>query len=108
MQSRIITNDKSNSMIYSTIDQKYIVKTIGKTEKEIFLNILLDSYCKRILQNKQSKLIRILGVFKLLPSKIYILLMEKIAYSLPGTLIFDLKGSEVDRYVTTSNVISDY
>lgn len=87
-------------MIFSTKDEKFAIKTISKEEKRIFLETLLESYRKRILDQPKSKLIRILGAYKILPSGIYFILMEKVATINESCLLYDLKGSTVDRSVS--------
>ena len=104
-QARVIHNETNNSMVLFTKDLKFVIKTITKEERMVFLDFLLDSYNKRILKCKQSKLIRILGVFKILPSEISFILMENSNASCGPCLIFDLKGSSIDRFVQTSGDI---
>jgi hypothetical protein len=48
-------------------------------------------------------LVRILGVFKLMPTKEYFILMENIIPYSSEAFIFDLKGSSIGRYVDTGN-----
>lgn len=86
-------------MILITSDQKYVIKIISKQEKSVFLQILLDTYVNRVLECKDSKLVRILGLFQVKPAKVYFVIMENTAVLDAECLRFDLKGSTVDRYV---------
>lgn len=100
-QAKVIQNESNNSMIIFTSDKKFVIKTISKEEKNILFRFLLESYYKRILNCPNSKLIRILGIFKILPSKITFIVMENSNPFNKPFLIFDLKGSSIDRLVKT-------
>lgn len=86
-------------MILITSDQKYVIKTISKQEKSVFLQIILEAYLNRVLNCKDSKLVRILGLFQVKPAQVYFIVMENTAVLDAECLRFDLKGSTVDRYV---------
>ncbi|OMJ93156.1 hypothetical protein SteCoe_3977 [Stentor coeruleus] len=89
---------RSDSFIYSTYDNKFIIKTIKKSEAKLFLNRFLPTYLSRV-HNSSSKLSRIYGAFKVYPQKQYVILMENILYNKDKSLIFDIKGSKLDREV---------
>lgn len=97
--AKYIENQTNNSIIYFTSDQKYVIKTICKDESVIFLKHMLRSYAKRIFECPESKIVRILGVYKIISSKINFILMENAAPLSENSLIFDLKGSSIDRFV---------
>jgi hypothetical protein len=105
VQARVIHNETNNSMVIFTKDMKFVIKTITREERLVFLDFLLDTYYKRIINCKESKLIRILGVFKILPSEISFILMENSNPYNDPCLIFDLKGSSIDRFVQTNGDI---
>lgn len=90
---------RSGSFVFSTFDEKFIIKTISSDEAKVFLFKLLDGYVQRIKLCPQSRLSRICGVFKVLPLKQYVIIMENILHSKDKSFIFDLKGSKVDRVV---------
>lgn len=98
-QTKHLENPKNSSLIYFTTDQNYVIKTISKQEKVVFLKFLLERYAKRIFECPESKFARILGVFKIISSKIYFILMENTAPVGATCQVFDLKGSKVDRLV---------
>lgn len=87
-------------MVFITSDQKYVIKVISKHEKSVFTQILLEPYMNRILGCSESKLVRILGLFQMKPSKIYFLLMENTAVLTEDSERYDLKGSTADRQVS--------
>lgn len=105
-QAKVIQNESSNSMIIFTSDSRFVIKTISKEEKRVFFRFLLESYYKRVLDCPNSRLIRILGIFKLLPSKITFMLMENSNPFKDPCLVFDLKGSSVDRLTKTKADLS--
>lgn len=102
-QVKVIQNSSNNSMVMLTSDKKFVIKTISRKERSVFFRFLLEPYAKRILSCPESRLIRILGVFKLVTSKISFILMENTSGINENGLIFDLKGSSIDRFVNTQN-----
>lgn len=93
----------SEAFIFATADERLVIKTITKEEKNLFCKILLRKYKERILSTPQSKLVRILGLYMLYPSEQYFIMMENIMPFSAEAFIFDLKGSSVGRYVDTGN-----
>lgn len=89
---------KSNSFFYTSSNEKIVIKTINWQECSSFLKFL-PAYCKRVVQHPESKLIRILGMFRILPHKQDFIIMENAIVKRETCLIYDLKGSTVDRYV---------
>lgn len=90
---------QSGAYVFSTYDNKFIIKTITRGEMEIFTQKMLKTYVFRVMENSNSKLVRILGVYKLISSKTYFMLMESIISQADESIIFDLKGSEHNRFV---------
>jgi hypothetical protein len=101
---------RSNSFIFVTHDQKFIVKTISKQERYFLLD-LLPSYSKRVIFHSESRIVRILGLYKLVSSKLSFIVMENVVKSRQLATVFDLKGSLDDRFVDvtgrTSTVYKD-
>lgn len=89
---------RSDSFVYSTYDNKYIIKTIKNSEAKLFLNKFLPSYLSRV-HSSSSRLSRIYGAFKVYPQKQYVIIMENILYNKDKSLIFDIKGSKLDREI---------
>jgi L-rhamnose mutarotase len=103
LQSNLIMNTSNGSMIFITSDQKYVIKVISKHDKSVFVEVLLEKYINRLIFNPESKLVRILGLFQIKPSRIYFLIMENTCILNDTCLRFDLKGSKVDRLVSESS-----
>jgi len=89
---------KSNAFFYTSANEKIVIKTINGEECQSFLKFL-PAYCKRVTKHPESKLIRILGLFRILPHKQDFIIMENAIVQPKTCLIYDLKGSTVDRYV---------
>lgn len=75
-----------------------MIKTIKTEEKKSFLRVL-PNYAKRVIEHPESKLVRILGLFSILPSKQDFVIMENAIPRKWDCLMFDLKGSTVGRHV---------
>ena len=90
---------KSDAFIFATHDQRFIIKTIPASDKNQFLYKMLPKYLERIKNDPESRLVRILGVFKILPMKQYFMIMENLLPDKEKCVIFDLKGSKVARLV---------
>ena len=89
---------KSNAFFYTSANEKIVIKTITGEECKSFLRFL-PAYSKRVTKHPESKLIRILGLFRILPHKQDFIIMENAIVQPKTCLIYDLKGSTVDRYV---------
>lgn len=89
---------KSHSIVIITGDQQLVIKTINKTERKFLLEEFLQDYHTRVV-NPNSKLVRIFGVYKINPSKQSFIIMESILHDREQAVIFDVKGSTVNRTV---------
>ena len=89
---------RSESFFFKSRNQKIVIKTITAEERASFLD-LLPNYARRVIYNEKSKLIRILGLFQIIPHKQDFIIMENAIKDFSDCLIFDLKGSIVDREV---------
>lgn len=90
---------KSNAFIYTTFDERFVIKTINQAEKRVFLK-MLSRYAERISNQPDSHLIRILGIFKILPQNQHFIIMENIVPSKNIAILFDLKGSLENRRIS--------
>ena len=82
---------KSTSFFFLTADEKFILKTIKSRDRKIFLKKMLNKYILRINQN-ESRIVRILGVYKVFPSKLDFVIMENIIPNKGNAIIYDIKG----------------
>jgi 1-phosphatidylinositol-4-phosphate 5-kinase len=88
---------RSGSSVFFTYDQRFVVKTVSNSEKLQLLRILPD-YRKRISYSN-SRLVRIIGLFKIKPENQDFIIMENIVSSQQDAIVFDIKGSNIDRFV---------
>lgn len=93
-----IEGGSSHAFIFTTYDDMFVIKTITSAERKLFIK-MLPKYLSRIMCHENSRLVRILGIFKLLPDNQDFLIMENIVPDKKKAMIFDLKGSLVDRKV---------
>lgn len=104
------SSGKSGAFIFITYNEKFVIKTITRNERYFLLNIL-PAYTKHIAKHPNSKLVRILGLFKVLNTKQSFIIMENIINHIENTIIFDLKGSLKNRYTpifpNTNPVLKD-
>lgn len=91
----------SDAFIFTTYDEKFVVKTVTSKEKRVLIR-MSERYGQRILDCKESKLIRILGLFKIMPGNVHFIIMENAIPNKDRAVIFDLKGSIIDRVVGNS------
>jgi hypothetical protein len=98
---KIDLGGRSGAFLFSTFDKKFFIKTVTRTER-FFLLDLLPGYCKHILKHPESRLVRILGLFKIFNTKESLIIMENIFQSRCST-IYDLKGSTDNRLVDNPN-----
>ncbi|OMJ72218.1 hypothetical protein SteCoe_29393 [Stentor coeruleus] len=91
----------SDAFIFTTYDEKFVVKTVTSKEKRVFIR-MSERYGQRIFDCKESKLIRILGLFKVMPGNVNFIIMENAIPNKDKAIIFDLKGSLIDRVVGNS------
>ena len=92
-----VDGGNSSSYLFITSNKKIVIKIIEKEEKKNLLCIL-PSYFKKMFSNPQSKIVKIFGLFQILPEKINIIIMENLLNNRNDLIIFDLKGSMVNRY----------
>ena len=91
----------SGSFFFFSKDNKFLIKTINKQEKDIFLS-MIDSYIEHI-RNNQSVLARIYGILTIKTQDfkgIHIIIMQNTSYIYSQKSFkfsFDLKGSLVNR-----------
>lgn len=95
------TGGRSNAFIFCTHDENIIIKTITREEKYLLLDIL-PAYNKRIMKHPESKIVRILGLYKIRTSKHCFIVMENVLRKKNKAVIFDLKGSLDNRYVKST------
>lgn len=93
----------SQSFFASVKDSKFMIKTIQKKEKTVFLKMLREYYY-RIRKDPCSRLIRILGLYSIGSNSTHIILMENIIHTPELAYIFDLKGSAFHRRVLTESI----
>ncbi|OMJ77526.1 hypothetical protein SteCoe_22855 [Stentor coeruleus] len=89
---------RSDSFFYMSANQKIVIKTITAEERISFMKFL-PKYSKRIVEHPESKLVRILGLFQAQPHNQDFIIMENVIPNKNSCLIYDLKGSTVDRHV---------
>ena len=87
---------KSESFFFSSRNQKIVIKTITSTERDSLLSFL-PAYSKRVNENSESKLVRILGLFQVYPNNQDFMIMENTLGDIKNSIVFDLKGSTADR-----------
>jgi hypothetical protein len=90
---------RSNSLIFVTSDEQYVIKTITKHEYLIFTEKLIRNYAQRIIGCPESRMVRIFGLLYLSKQGLYVIIMENILRNKESSIIFDLKGSKVGREV---------
>jgi 1-phosphatidylinositol-4-phosphate 5-kinase len=97
-----ISNSKSGQFFFYSHDQRYMVKTMTKTESKL-LRKILPQYYGYIRKHPWSLLTKYFGMHRVKPhrrKKIYFLIMGSVFFSKPGLEIheqYDLKGSTVGR-----------
>lgn len=90
---------RSSAFVFVTSDKQLVIKTISKHEYNTFKNRLLHNYARRVLENEESRLVKIFAVLYLNQFDQYLIIMENLIYKKEESLIFDLKGSKVGRNV---------
>lgn len=94
---RTAEGGKSGAIIFFTFSQEFVIKSISRAEKKVLFKIL-HRYIERIEYSK-SRLARIIGVFQLKPINQDFIIMENIVSNSQNAVIFDIKGSLLDRFV---------
>jgi hypothetical protein len=91
---------RSNATIFFTSDNKFVVKTITRKERRFFLKEIIQKYRERV--KNSSFLVRIVAVFRLTPANVDYLIMENTVSQIEKAVVFDIKGSTVNRKVDVS------
>jgi len=91
----------SGSFFFLTVDRKYLVKTMTRSELQVLISIL-PSYCRHMAENPNSLITKYVGIYsvKLFNHREYFSLMTNILLTSPGRGIkfkYDLKGSTINR-----------
>ena len=103
-----VSGGKSKAEFLLSNDKKYIFKLVQENEFEMFLqsaNSYFEYISKYLFHKAPSVLAKILGVFKVSQSNgkvYYVVLMENLLYGIDDVeyKVYDLKGSEINRYVS--------
>ncbi|OMJ73206.1 hypothetical protein SteCoe_28151 [Stentor coeruleus] len=82
---------KSGSFFFTTSDGNIIMKTIRREERKNFINNMLKYYGYHVLHH-DSRLVRVLGVFKVFPSNLDFVIMENIIPKVEKIVVYDIKG----------------
>jgi 1-phosphatidylinositol-4-phosphate 5-kinase len=94
---QVFNKGKSNCFFIIDQSEKFVLKSISRRERKLFIKKMLSRYIDRILNDPRSRLVRILGVFEFKETRTNILLMENILPNSSQAYIFDIKGSSYDR-----------
>ncbi|KAI3842940.1 hypothetical protein MKX03_013427 [Papaver bracteatum] len=101
--------DKSNVFFAKSLDDRFIIKQVTKTELESFLQFAPE-YFKYLTESidtrSQTCLVKILGIYQVTSKhqnggkdvRIDVLVMENLLYGRNVTRLYDLKGSTQSRY----------
>ncbi len=100
--SSIYTKDtnqggRSDAFFFTNFSERFIIKSISKGERKYFIKKMLYGYYKRVLNHEDSKLSRILGVFRFDHMNTNIIILENITPYRESALLFDMKGSTYQR-----------
>uniref|UniRef100_A0A0D9WBK8 1-phosphatidylinositol-3-phosphate 5-kinase n=1 Tax=Leersia perrieri TaxID=77586 RepID=A0A0D9WBK8_9ORYZ len=103
---------KSNAFFAKTLDDRFIIKQIKKTEFESFIKFAPD-YFKHVYHSldtgSQTCLAKILGIYQVKQIrhgkevKLDLMVMENLLFGHNVSRIYDLKGAVFSRYVSDSN-----
>lgn len=103
---------KSKAFFAKTMDDRFIIKQIKKTEFESFIEFAPD-YFKHVYHSldtgSQTCLAKILGIYQVKQTrhgkevKIDLMVMENLLFGHNISRIYDLKGAVFSRYVTNSS-----
>jgi len=100
--SSIYTKDtnrggRSDAFFFTNFSERFIIKSISKSERKYFIKKMLYGYYKRVYNHEDSKLSRILGVFGFGHMNTNIIILENITTHRESALLFDMKGSTYQR-----------
>ncbi|VEU22138.1 DEKNAAC103110 [Brettanomyces naardenensis] len=105
------TGGKSGSAFLKTLDDRFIIKELSKTELEAFVQFApsyFEYFAQALFHNLPTVLVKIFGFYQMqvkntLPGgksyTIDVLIMENLFYNRKTSRIFDLKGSMRNRHV---------
>ena len=104
------TGGKSGSTFSKTSDDRYVLKYVKRTELNMFLDIAAAYFthmAKVCFHHLPSVLVKILGVYTISWSKsnrdklsaLDVIVMPNLFYQKTNVKVFDLKGSERNRYI---------
>eukprot|EP00045_Choanoeca_perplexa_P007464 m.68064 g.68064 ORF g.68064 m.68064 type:complete len:676 (-) comp14093_c0_seq1:22-2049(-) len=104
MSQYFATGGRSGSFFYLTHDQRFIVKTVTATERDLLRRLLPDYYL-HLQDNPNSLLSRLCGLYamRLSPEQRFITILVQLNVAMPSPqhdrphVAFDLKGSTVNR-----------
>lgn len=93
---------KSSSFIFIDHSEKFVVKSISQKERKYFIKYMIKGYSHRVLHDRNSRLVRIIGLYQFNRNKGNIIIMENVIPNLHSAYLFDLKGSTHDRQTIDS------
>ena len=97
-----IDGGRSGSFLFTTANQKFTIKLITDNEFKSLIRISKKYYAYK-KENANSRLVSIYAAVKILPLNINVILMNNIIKNRNSKIIFDLKGSIMDRKVEIEN-----
>ena len=114
-----VSGGKSKANFYKTYDERFIVKYISKFEFKMFIENTFQYFIhnyKYFFEKMPSAMAKIVGAFKITKKesnkdkeKKYCVVMENLLYNLENNehdlQIYDLKGSNVNRYCKDKNKV---
>jgi 1-phosphatidylinositol-3-phosphate 5-kinase len=114
-----VSGGKSKATFSKSIDQKYILKYVSKSEFKMFIdncNQYFHHNAKYLFHKMPSAMAKIVGAFKIIKKssnknieKIYCVVMENLSYNLLkpniNLKIYDLKGSRLNRYMKNKDKV---
>ena len=99
---------KGGNFFLNSYDKRFIVKTLNYQEVELIRNLLLEKLVNHFSVNKDSLLVRLYGMFNIKTKsgvfqehEIFFIIMKNVygIFENNLSLIFDMKGSELNREV---------
>lgn len=103
------TGGKSNASFMKSYDNLYVFKALKKFEFNMLSSMIFNyfDYMWKVYQQgdgQSTVLTKILGMFEVNMkennTKLYYVAMENIFFGIHHTRIYDLKGSDISRYIT--------
>lgn len=101
----------SGQFFFFSMDNKYIIKTVHKSEKDLLLKTLDNfiDFFERV--NNESLIAKIFGLYTIYSKEfvpVHLILMEntiRVENKMNKKVVFDLKGSTKGRYTKLNEVI---